>query len=108
MHALSTDARLILDRMEPDRCYDAVNLRALVPDASAEAFREFMHELWLNRQVERVGQAGWRRHRSRPAHERPVDAHGETGHVGPSSARQSAVVKPEELFDHGSFEDFFR
>ena len=92
---LSPDARSILDRMEPDRCYNTSNLRALVPDASAELFREVMHELWVNRQVERVGASEWRRHRSTLAPERPVEP-------------QTTVVKPEDLFDHGTFADFFR
>jgi hypothetical protein len=102
MHALSKDARFILDRMEPDRCYAALDLRALVPEASAEGLREVMHELWVNRQVERVGYSGWQRHRSAPAHQEPVDAQQGSGF------RQTKVVKPEDLFDHGSFADFFR
>jgi hypothetical protein len=105
MHAVSKDARFIVDRMEPDRCYQASDLRALLPHASAEGFREVMHELWVNRQVERVGYSGWQRHRSAPAHQGPVDAQ----HDGPISGfRQTKVVKPEDLFDHGSFADFFR
>ena len=104
MHALSKDARFILDRMEPDRCYAALDLRALVPEASAEGLREVMHELWVNRQVERVGYSGWQRHRSAPAHQESVDA----GHRSAPGFRQTKVVKPEDLFDHGSFADFFR
>ena len=103
MHGLSKDARFILDRMEPDRCYEALDLRALVPDASAEGFREIMHELWVNRQVERAGYSGWQRYRSAPAHQPPADApHG----VLPVF-RQTKVVKPEDLFDHDSFTDLF-
>jgi hypothetical protein len=109
MHALSKDARFILDRMEPDRCYEALDLRALVPDASAEGFREVMHELWVNRQVERVGYSGWLRHLSAPAHQAPIDGKHDAGGVAPvSDFRQTKVVKPEDLFDHGSFADFFR
>ena len=74
MYALSKDARFILDRMEPDRCYESLDLGAFVPDTSAEGLREVMHELWVDRQVERVGYSGWRRHRSAPAHQLPVDA----------------------------------
>jgi hypothetical protein len=96
MRALTKDARFILDRMEPDRCYEAWDLRALLPDASAEGFREVMHELWINRQVERARYSGWQRRRSAPAQQ------------GPSGFRQTKVVKPEDLFDHGSFADFFR
>lgn len=66
MLALSEDARSILDRMEMDRYYDASDLRAFVPDASAEGLREVMHELWVNRHVERVGYSGWRRQHSTP------------------------------------------
>ena len=97
MHPLSNAARYVLDRMEPDRRYEALDLRAFVPDASAENLREIMHELWINRQVERVGHSGWRRFPSAPPHQRPANAF-----------RQTKVVKPEDLFDHGSFTDFFR
>ena len=105
MHTLSKDARFILDRMEADRHYEALDLRALVPDASAEGFREVMHELWVNRQVERVGYSGWQRHRSAPAHQGSVDAQ-DDGVAAVS--RRTKVVRPEDLFDHGSFADFFR
>ncbi len=109
MQALSRVARLILDRMEPDRRYGAMDLRALVPDASAEQLREVMHELWLNRQVERAGHAGWQRHRSAPPHPTSVDAHFDARDVAPVSvARPTKAVKPEDLFDHESFTDFFR
>ena len=109
MHPLSKAARFILDRMEPDRRYDASELHEFAPDASAEGLREVMHELWINRQVERVGYSGWQRHRSAPAHEGPVDAQlDERGEAPESGFRQNKVVKPEDLFDHGSFTDFFR
>jgi hypothetical protein len=107
MHALSKDARFILDRMEPDRYYEALNLRALVPDASAEGFQQIMHELWVNRQVERVGYSSWQRHRSVPAYQGSVDAHHDGRGVAAAPGRQTKVVKPEDLFDHGSFADFF-
>src|SRR5262245_40104438 len=45
MQPLSTLARFILDRMEPDRHYGALDLRAFVPDASVERLGEVMHEL---------------------------------------------------------------
>jgi len=109
MHALSKVARFILDRMEPDRHYEALDLRAFVPDASAEKLREVMHELWVNRQVERVGNSGWQRHRSAPPYQRRVDAQLDARDVTPVSGfRQTKVVKPEDLFDHASFTDFFR
>jgi hypothetical protein len=95
--------------MEPDRRYEAPDLRAFVPDASADKLREIMHELWVNRQVERVGYSGWQRYRSAPPHQSPVDAQLEARDVAPASdVRQTKVVKPEDLFDHGSFTDLFR
>ena len=96
MHPLTERARVILDRMEPDRRYEPQDLRAFVPDTSNERLREIMHELWINRQVERVGYSGWRRHRSAPPH-RPHPA-----------AREIQAVKPEDLFDHATFADFFK
>jgi hypothetical protein len=109
MRAFSRVALFILDRMEPDRRYEASDLCAFVPDASAEKLREVMHELWINRQVERVGHSGWQRHRSAPSHQTPVDAQLDARDVTPvSDVRQTKVVKPEDLFDHGSFTDFFR
>jgi hypothetical protein len=96
MHPLSEYASLILDRMEPDRRYEPQDLRAFVPDTSLERLREIMHELWLNRQVERVGYSGWRRHRSAPLHR----AH--------PASREIQAVRPEDLFDHATFSDFFK
>ena len=109
MHALSKVARLIVDRMEPDRRYEALDLRAFAPDASAEKLHDVMHELWVNRQVERAGHSGWQRHRSAPPYQRPVDAQLDGRDVAQGSgSRQTKVVKPEDLFDHTSFTDFFR
>ena len=109
MRALTKDARLILDRMERDRCYEASELRALLPNASAEGFREVMHELWINRQVERAEHSGWQRRQSAPAHQAPVDGqHDDPAVARTSGFRQTKVVRPEDLFDHGSFADFFR
>ena len=95
MPPLSDCASLLLDRMEPTRRYDPEDLRAFVPDASIERLREIMHELWVNRQVERVGYSGWRRHRSSPPHH-------------PHPARAIQPVEPEDLFDHATFADFFK
>jgi hypothetical protein len=109
MHALSRDARFILDRMEPDRRYDALDLRGFVPDVSVEGLRDIMHELWVSRQVERVGYSGWRRHRSAPARQGPGDAQSDApGVTFDSGSRQTKVVKPDDLFDHAPFSDFFR
>ncbi|HEY1304578.1 MAG TPA: hypothetical protein VGF24_13545 [Vicinamibacterales bacterium] len=96
MPPLSEYASFILDRMEPDRRYEQDDLRGLVPDTGIEGLREIMHELWINRQVERVGSSGWRRHRSAPPHlRRPV-------------RREVQPAKPEDLFDHETFADFFK
>ena len=109
MYALSRIARFILDRMEPDCRYESLELRAFAPDISAEKLRAVMHELWVNRQVERVGYSGWQRHRSAPPQQRPVDAQLDASDIAPESGfRQTKVVKPEDLFDHDSFTDFFR
>jgi hypothetical protein len=104
MQVLSNVARSILERMEPNRHYEARDLRAFLPNASPEELREVMHELWVNRQVERVGYSGWQRHRSAPPHQRPVDAKRDVV----SGYGQTKVVKPEDLFDHDSFNDFFK
>jgi hypothetical protein len=96
MQPLSEHARAILDRMEADRLYEPQDLRAFVPDTSVERLREVMHELWINRQVERVGYSGWRRHRSAAPH-RPHPV-----------SREVQTVKPEDLFDYDTFADFFK
>jgi hypothetical protein len=96
MYPLSTHARFILDRMEPDCRYELPDLRQLAPEAGVECLREIMHELWVSRQVERIGYSGWRRHRSAPPHRpRPV-------------SRDMKLVKPEDLFDHATFAGFFK
>jgi hypothetical protein len=96
MYPLSESATFILDRMEPGRRYEAQDLRTFVPDASVERCREIMHELWINRQVERVGHSGWRRHQSAPP-DRPDPV-----------SREVQVVKPEDLFDYDTFGEFFK
>jgi len=97
MHALTTVARAVLDGMAPERRYEAEDLRALAPGASAETLRDVMHELWVNRQVERVGHSGWQRRRSAAPHQASAE-----------SRRESSHVKPEDLFDHTAFADFFK
>ena len=95
MGRLSEHATFILESMKPDRVYGPQDLRACLPGASVERLRELMHELWIDRQVERVGYLGWRRHCSVSPH-RPH----------PVSLEVQAV-HPEDLFDHGSFAEFF-
>jgi hypothetical protein len=96
MSPLSYYARFVLDRMEPDRHYQPQDLLAFLPATGIERLREIMHELWINRQVERVEYSGWRRHRSAPPHLRRQLS----GEVQPA--------RPEDLFDHDTFEDFFK
>lgn len=96
MHALSEYASFILDRMEPDCRYELQELRAFVPDTSVEYLREIMHELWISRQVERIGHSGWRRHRSAPA---------DLPELG---SREIQAVKPEDLFDYATLADLFK
>jgi hypothetical protein len=98
MHPLSEYASFILDHMESDRRYEPQDLQTFVPDASVERLREIMHELWINRQVERVGYSGWRRHQSASPH---------CPRAGESEG-QSPSVKPEDLFDDATFTDFFK
>ena len=98
MQRLSVHATAILDRMEPNQAYEPFELRAIVPDLSMEALRQVMHELWVNRQVERFGYSGWRRDASASAHQ-----------SGRGSAHANAApVKPEDLFDHDSFSGLFK
>jgi len=96
MPPLSDSARFILDRMEASRRYEPGDLRAFAPEVSIERLREIMHELWVSRQVERIGYSGWQRHRSAPPH-RPR-----------AVSREVETVKPEDLFDHTTFADFFK
>jgi len=96
MGRLSEHATFILESMEPDRLYEPQDLRAFLPDASVERVREIMHELWIDRQVERVGYSGWRAHRFVPRRRhQPVPL-------------EVQAVKPEDLFDHDPFADFFK
>jgi hypothetical protein len=113
MYALSETATTILERMDPNRIYEPMALRELVPDASPESLRELMHELWVNRYVERCGYSGWRRDESRCSVQAPPDSE---GHMNPMAGRsgqdlvlsQTEPVKPEDLFDHDSFAAFFK
>jgi hypothetical protein len=62
-----SDRRLItalLDLMEWDRTYEAVALHGMFPNTSMDRLREALHDLWIDRRVERVGVSGWRRQES--------------------------------------------
>ena len=103
MH-LSPGARVILEQMEPNRSYEAKDLRAFAPDITLEHLHDVMRELWVARQVERAGYSGWRRDRS--ASHATDDARS-ANHRSAPGARHTPV-KPEDLFDHGAFEDLFK
>ena len=104
MH-LSPRARAILEQMEPNRSYEAKDLRAFAPDITVEHLHDVMRELWVARQVERSGYSGWRRHRSVS----PAAAATQSGsHRSAAAGARYTPVKPEELFDHSAFEDIFK
>jgi hypothetical protein len=86
--------------MEPSCSYDVSELRAFAPDLTLEAMNEVMRELWVARQVERAGYSGWRRERSSQP--------GPPRHSERRGATRPKEVKPEDLFDHGAFEGFFK
>ena len=94
---LSTRAAAILELMEPDRGYGQAELRTLVPDLNAEALHDVMHELWIGREVERFQGTGWRRVRPVP----PAAA-------GDPVALRVGHVRPQDLFDHDSFSEWFK
>jgi hypothetical protein len=105
--ALSAKAKAILERMEPNRSYDAQTMRGFAPDLTLEQLREVMRELWVARQVERVGHGGWRRERSSSPAAAAV-APRESGRGGSGAAAAAKRVKPEDLFDHNAFEGLFK
>jgi len=104
---LSIRAMSVLERMEPQRSYEPTELRAFAPDLSVEELHEVMRELWVQRQVERVGYSGWRRDRSLSPATEPTLQSGTCRSAGARAARRTGV-KPEELFDHGAFEGIFK
>lgn len=102
--SLTASATTILEQMEPDRTYEAEDLRTFAPDLTLEDLRDVMRELWVARQVERAGYAGWRRERSAS----PDDANRSVSQRSRSAGTHDKPVKPEELFDHNAFEDMFK
>ena len=114
MPAMSAHAADILEQMEPNRGYEASELKRFVPALSMEALREVMHELWIARQVERFSYSGWRRVRSTCGSQEASDsmnsvnrgsANTGTPEVAPG---QNGPVKPEDLFDHDSLAGWFK
>ena len=99
--ALSARARAILEQMEPNRSYEAKDLRPFAPDLTLEHLLDVMRELWVARQVERAGYSGWRRDRSAS----PTEA---DRHRSAAAGVRHTPVKPEDLFDHDAFEDMFK
>jgi hypothetical protein len=90
--------------MEPNCNYEVRELRALAPDLTLEHLQDVMRELWVARQVERAGYSGWRRESSAsPASD---DAAARGAHDRPGAGYKP--VKPEDLFDHAAFEDWFK
>ena len=55
----------LLNVMERDRAYELFSLHEMFPNTSMDSLREALHELWIDRRVERVGVSGWRRQESR-------------------------------------------
>jgi hypothetical protein len=110
MPTLSPTAAAILDRMEPDRGYEALEVSALVPGVSMDRLREIMHELWVNRHVERFGYSGWRLDRSRSAaHETTSSQSGIVdSHARSTAPPETTGVRPEDLFDHDTFSGMFK
>jgi hypothetical protein len=114
MHLLSEKAASVLGRMEPQRSYEPSEIRAWIPGTSLESLREIMHELWVKRYVERHGFAGWRLERSTSGVELPTDRERVAGQQSVANGgqelrpAQTKAVRPEDLFDHEAFSDFFR
>ena len=104
---LSIRAMAVLELMEPNHSYEPKELRAFAPDLSVEELHDVMRELWVQRQVERVGYSGWRRDPSlSPVTETTLHSGTRRG-AGARAARRTGV-KPEELFDHSAFEGIFK
>jgi hypothetical protein len=112
MQALSARAIALLEQMEPNRGYDAKDLRAFVPDVSMEGLQDLMRELWVHRYVERFGYSGWRRERSTSPVAQDSNPRRDDNRRVPGSRREGVPgetkgVRPEDLFDHGSFDGMF-
>jgi hypothetical protein len=113
MHALSDIATAILERMDPNRIYEPLELREFVPDTGPETLRELMHELWVKRCVERCGYSGWRRNQSTCSVQAPSDSESRMNSMAGRSGQdlvlsQTEPIRPEDLFDHDSFAAFFK
>ena len=104
MPALSEPALMILELMEPNRGYEASELRAFAPDLTMDGLREAMRELWIAREVERFRDRGWRRVPSARASESYVGS----GGAGDVASLRIGTVRPEDLFDHDSFAGWFK
>lgn len=83
--------------MEAGPTYNAAELMAVADDLNIEALREVMRELWIAYEVERVGDDRWRRVLRAAGDREAGDA-----------AALRVGVKPEELFDHDAFAEWFK
>jgi hypothetical protein len=114
MQDLSPEAAAILASMESDRAYDAADLKALFSNTSMDSLREIMHELWLNRCVERFGYTGWRRQRSTCASKYAPDPRScASCPIAPGSGHgikqtAGAVVRLDQLVERPPFDGMFK
>jgi hypothetical protein len=110
MQTLSPNAAAILDRMEPNRGYEALEVSTFVPGVTMDRLGEIMHELWVNRYVERFGYSGWRLDRSRCAAQEVTNSQSSVAEscAGFMAPPEPKSVRPEDLFDHGAFSGMFK
>jgi hypothetical protein len=105
--ALSERAISVLEQMEPERSYEANELRGFAPDLTVEDLHDVMRELWVEREVERAGYSGWRREQSISPSAEPALQSGTCRGAGARVTRHTRV-EPEDLFDHSAFEGMFK
>jgi hypothetical protein len=114
MQDLSSEAAALLVSMEPNRAYEAAELQALFRDTSVDGLREILHELWVNRCVERFGYTGWRRQVSTCASKYAPDPQSCVSCPIVRSCLQGIkqtagdVVRPEPLLDEPAFAGMFK
>jgi hypothetical protein len=110
MPTLSPTAVTILNRMEPDRGYEPLEVSTFVPGITMDRLRGIMHELWVNRYVERFGYSGWRLSRSMCAAQQAPKSKSSVAESSVSfmASRETKGVKPEDLFDHDAFSGMFK
>ena len=103
--ALSARAAVILEQMVPGCSYEAKELRAFVPDLTLEQLHDLMRRLSGGA----PGRAGRILGVAAGTLGQPVAEATRSGNHRPASAGvRHKPVKPEDLFDHGAFEDMFK